>query len=96
MAEVPGEIDHAHARIALEEFQRDAQRVVRRAVVDEDNLVVGGDGLRRGAGATVELLEVRSRTVERRDDGEGHRLKLNMNLVACGPSLKSRSRIDTK
>ena len=96
MAEVPGEIDHSDARVAFDQFQRDAQRAVRRAVVDEDNLEVSGDRLRRGARATVELLEVRRRIVERGDDGEGHGLKLNINLAARGPSLKSRSRIDTK
>jgi hypothetical protein len=43
VTEIPRQIDDSHPRVALTEAQRDSERVVRRSIVDKDDLVGRGD-----------------------------------------------------
>ena len=68
VAEVPRQVDDAHARIASADLQRHPKRVVCRAVVDEHDLVGVRDRRRRFRAARVKLFEMRRRSEHRRHD----------------------------
>src|SRR3954464_14736441 len=78
MTEIAGQVDDRYTGILTEQRQRNIERCVGRTVVDEHDLEVIGERRGGGRNASVKLFEVRSRPVQRADDGKPHSQKLNM------------------
>jgi hypothetical protein len=71
MAVAAGEIDSDHARIAPHQIGHDRPGAIARAVVQQNEFVVGtGDLLRGGSHAPVKFFEARFLVVAGRDDAE--------------------------
>ena len=71
MAMAARQVDRDQLRIALGELEHDLPGAIGRAVIDQDQLVVGADGLFGGrAHAPVKLFEAGFFVVARRNDGQ--------------------------
>jgi hypothetical protein len=72
VAEVPRQVHHPDVPVLPPQVEGDGQGVVRRAVVDEHELDVGGHAGGGGRGPRVELPQVRGRPEQGRDDAQPH------------------------
>jgi hypothetical protein len=71
--EVAGKVDDHDVRVAFADRDRPREAVVGRAVVHQDDfIIVAGHELRGRGHAPAELLDMRSRLVERGDDRQLH------------------------
>lgn len=68
VAEVAREIDHPSPHVLLLKIERDIQLLIRRPIIHENDLEIGGDLLDFSAHPPVKLIDVGGRLVHCGDD----------------------------